>query len=105
MTIKISEVQISIIKPNNGILAFASLVINDSIYLNSIAIHKKLNGDGYRITYPTKKVGIENSVNLFHPINKETSLAIEQAIFGKLKEVMNKVNQNDRYSSNGFRNW
>ena len=91
--------QISIVKPNNGIVAFASLVIDDSIYLNSIAIHKKLSSAEYRITYPTKKMGMENSINLFHPINKQASLAIEQAIFSKLKEVMNKVNQNDRHDS------
>jgi DNA-binding cell septation regulator SpoVG len=104
MTIKISEVQISFVKPNDGIIGFASLVVNDSIYLNSIAIHKKLSGAEYRITYPTKKLSFENSVNLFHPINRPTSLAIEQAIFAKLKEVMNKGNQNDRYSSYDLRN-
>ena len=105
MTIKISEVQVNFIKPNNGIIAFASLVINNSIYLNSIAIHQKLNSSEHRITYPTKRLGIENSVNLFHPINKTTSLAIEKAIFSKLKDVMNKVNNHDRYGSNDIRKW
>lgn len=104
MTVKISEVQISFVKPNDGIIGFASLLVNDSIYLNSIAIHKKLNGTDYRITYPTKKLSAENSINLFHPINRQTSLAIEHAIFSKLKEVMNKVNQHDRYSSYDPRN-
>ena len=99
MTIKISEVQISFVKPSDGIVGFASLLVNDSIYLNSIAIHKKLNGADYRITYPTKKLSAENSINLFHPINRQASFEIEQAIFSKLKEVMNKVNKHDRYSS------
>ena len=39
---QISEVQISIVKPSNGLIAFASIVIDESIYLGSIAIHQKL---------------------------------------------------------------
>ncbi len=47
---KITEVQIEFIKPNNGMIGFASLMINDSIFLSSIGIHKKLNAEGYRLT-------------------------------------------------------
>ena len=103
MTLQISEVQINFIKPNGGIIGFASLVINNSIYLNSIAIHKKLGVDGYRLTYLTKKLSLDGVVNLFHPINRQSSLEIEEAIFSKLKEVMNKGNH-DRYSSYDVRN-
>jgi hypothetical protein len=52
--INITCCQIEFIKPNNGMIGFASLVINDSIFLSSIAIHKKLSAEGYRITYPSK---------------------------------------------------
>ena len=54
---KISEVNIILIKPRNGLIGFASLVVNDALYLGSIGIHQKLNGNGYRLTYPTKKTG------------------------------------------------
>lgn len=83
---KISEVQIELIKPNNGLIGFASLVIDDNFYLSSIAIHKKLNADGYRLTYPNK-----GHFTIFHPINKQTSTQVEAAIFGKLNDVMKKV--------------
>jgi stage V sporulation protein G len=83
---QITEIQIELIKPNNGLIGFANLVVDGNIYLSSIAIHKKLNGDGYRLTYPNK-----GSFAIFHPINKETSNQIEQDVFGKLKDVMNKV--------------
>jgi DNA-binding cell septation regulator SpoVG len=83
--IKISEVQIEFIKPNNGMIGFASILINDSIFLSSIAIHKKLNTEGYRITYPSK-----GQFQIFYPINKEVSKQIEEAIFEKLNDVMNK---------------
>ena len=84
---KISEVQIEFIKPQNGLIAFASFVIEDSFYISSVAIHRKLGGGGYRLTYPSK-----GKHTLCHPINKKTSQAIEKAIFCKLKNVMNKVN-------------
>lgn len=85
---KISEVQIELIKPNNGLIGFASLVIDDNFYLSSIAIHKKLNADGYRLTYPNK-----GHFTIFHPINRQTSTQVEAAVFGKLKDVMKKVGQ------------
>lgn len=82
---QITEINIEFIKPNNGMIGFASLVIDGNLYLSSIAIHKKLNEEEYRITYPSK-----GSFSIFHPINKTTSKEIEEAIFKKLKEVMSK---------------
>ncbi len=87
---KITEVQIELIKPNNGLIGFASLVIDGNVYLGSIGIHKKLNADGYRLTYPSK-----GNFTLFHPINKQASSIIENEVFAKLKEVMNKICQRD----------
>ncbi len=83
---KITEVQIELIKPKDGLIGFASIIADGNFYLSSIAIHQKLNVSGYRLTYPNK-----GKFTLFHPINRETSFAIEKAVFQKLKEVMNKV--------------
>lgn len=94
MKIKITEVQILPIKPRDGLVAFASLVLNDSIFIGSIGIHKKLSTEGYRLTYPTKKVGQLN-LNIYHPITPELSRSIESAVVEKFKNVMKKVN--DRY--------
>ena len=88
---KISEVQIIPIKPNNGLVGFASVVINDNLYLGSIGIHKRLDGTGYRITYPTKKVGDKN-INIFHPITRELGLEIEIAITQKAEALFNPKN-------------
>lgn len=83
---KISEVEIAFIKPQNGLVGFASFVLDQNVYLSNIAIHKKLNSDGYRLTYPSK-----GQFTIFHPINKDCSLQIEMAIFQQLKKVMNKA--------------
>ncbi len=86
---KISEVGIAFVKPKDGLIAFASVVLDDQFYLSGIAIHHKLVGSGYRLTYPTRKVG-NTQFNLFHPIRKSIGLAIEQAIVEKLKNVLSK---------------
>ena len=84
-SISISEVNIELIKPNEGIVAFASIVINDSIYLGGIAIHKKLHTSGHRVTYPSK-----GKFQIWHPINREVSIGIESAVLEKFNALMNR---------------
>jgi len=82
----ITEIQITPIKANNGLIAFGSVLFDNSLYLGSIGIHSKLDGSGYRITYPTKKVG-DKDINIYHPINKNVSRIIEEAIAEKMKKI------------------
>lgn len=84
---KITEIQIIPIKASDGLVAFASCVLDGNIYLGSIGIHKRLDGNGYRITYPTKGVAGRN-FHIFHPINRQTSEEIEKAIVSKAEEIM-----------------
>lgn len=90
----ISEIQIIPIKPQDGLVAFASFVLDDSLYLGSIGIVTRPQG-GYRLVYPTKKVGIRN-LNLFYPINKSFAESIEKEVIGKFEDVMKNY---DRYDS------
>lgn len=89
----ISEIQIIPIKPQNGLVAFASFVLNDNLYLGSIGIITRPEG-GYRLLYPTKKVGMRN-INMFHPINKSFAETLEKEVIAKIEDVM----KNDRYDS------
>jgi DNA-binding cell septation regulator SpoVG len=89
MTMQVTEVDIAFVKPKDGLIAFASVVLDDQLYLSGIAVHSKLVGSGYRLTYPTRKAG-EAQLSLFHPIRKPVGLAIESAIIQKLKNVMRK---------------
>jgi len=84
---KITEIQIIPIKPREGLVAFASVVVENSLYLGSLGIYTKLNGSDYRITYPTKKIGKKN-INIYHPINKETSKVIEEAIISEAEKIL-----------------
>ncbi|MCS6956685.1 MAG: SpoVG family protein [Patescibacteria group bacterium] len=91
---KITEIEIVPIKPKNGIVGFASFVLNDVLYLGSIAIMTKLNG-GYRLVYPTKKIG-DRRINIYHPIERNFSLEIEKVVIEKFENLMKKY---DRYNS------
>lgn len=83
----ITEVQITPVKAKDGLVAFASVVLDGKFYLGSIAVHQKLDGNGLRLTYPTKRVG-DRDFHFFHPIKRESSLEVEEAIFSKFKKVM-----------------
>lgn len=85
--IKLSEVQVIPIKPKDGLVGFASVVLDDAFCLGSIGIHAKLDGSGYRLTYPTRQTP-SRAFNIFHPINPEASKLIEDAVISKFKDVM-----------------
>ena len=85
---KISEINIRLIKPTNGLVAFASVVLDDKIFLGSIGVHQKLDGTGYRLTYPTKKTG-NRDFHIFHPIERKLGLEIERAILEKVTALLN----------------
>ena len=85
---KISEVNIPQVKLQDGLTSFASVVVDYQLYLSSIAIYTRLD-ESYRLLYPTKKLG-ERTLNLFHPISREASKQIEDAIFKKCEEIYEK---------------
>lgn len=97
MTNQLSEIQIIPIKPQNGLVAFASLVWDKRLYLGSIGIMTRPQG-GYRLVYPTKKVA-ERNLNIFYPINKETAQLIEKEVVNKFEEVMNNYDRHHRINT------
>lgn len=91
-TIQISEIQIIPVKPKEGLVAFASCVINDSLYIGNIAIYTSLQKPNtYRLVYPSKILPNGKEINCVHPINKKVGELITKAIIGKFKEIMEKV--------------
>lgn len=83
---KISEIQVIPVKPRDGLIGFASFVLDEKYYVGSVAIYTRLNGSGFRLVYPTKKVG-EKNINVFHPINSEVGKAIDEAVINKVNEL------------------
>jgi hypothetical protein len=50
MRMQATEVDIAFVKPKDGLIALATVVLDDQLYLSGIAIHSKLVGSGYRLT-------------------------------------------------------
>ena len=97
MTNRLSEIQIIPIKPQNGLVAFASFVLDSNLYLGSIGIMTRSNG-GYRLVYPTKKVA-EKNFNIFYPINRDFALAIEKEVVRQFEDVMKKYDRHNSFNS------
>lgn len=94
-SLRLSEVSVTPIKPNQGLVAFASFVINDSLYCGSVGIVTRPDG-GYRLVYPSRLVS-RRQLNIFHPISNEIGQAIQVAVISKYEEVLN--HGRDRHDS------
>ena len=103
--LEISEIQIVPIKPQNGLVAFASFIINQAIYLGNIAIYTCPSSEvSYRLVYPTRKLSNESQVNLVYPIKREVGEYIQSEIVKKylkiVENVTKGVGKNGRYQKN-----
>lgn len=95
---EITEVNILAVKPQDGLIAFANIVISNSLYLGSIAVYTRPDGT-YRLLYPAKKVG-DRLIDTFHPISREMSKRVEDAVFKKCEDIFERRNEDDRYNQN-----
>ena len=91
----ISELQITPVKPINGLVGFASFVLNEQLYLGSIGIYTRPDGSGYRLTFPTKKLG-EQNLHIFHPINRQAANYLETLISEQFEKVMHPTHDRHR---------
>jgi DNA-binding cell septation regulator SpoVG len=88
----VSEVQIIPISPKEGLVAFASCVVNNALFLGSIAIYTSLSRpEGFRLVYPSKQLPNGKEINIFYPINKSTGNLISRAIIEKFQEIISKT--------------
>jgi len=93
--IVISEVQIVPVKPRDGLVAFASCVINESLYIGNIAIYTSpTRPEGFRLVYPAKILPNGKDINCVYPINKQTGDLIEKEVINKYLDLISiRVNQ------------
>ncbi len=95
MNTTITEILIHPLKGRGGLVAIASLVMDNKIYLGGIGVYTKLSG-GYRLTFPTRslktnprRISEEREVNIYYPINKEFGLMIEASIIEEYERLIN----------------
>ena len=75
--IRISELTIKPVQSNDSLIGFCSMLINYSLKLNNLAIHKRLDG-GIRIVYPKSPNQIVQNV---YPISQDIGKYIEKKIY------------------------
>lgn len=89
--LKISEVQIVPVRPNDGLVAFGSCVINNSLFIGNIAIYTSpTRPENFRLVYPDKILPNGKRIHCAHPINRAAGEIISRAIIGKFKELVSK---------------
>ena len=98
----ISEIEITPVRPRDGLVAFVSFTICGIISCSSVAIMTRPNG-GYRLVYPTKQVG-SRAMSIFYPITRKVGLAIEEEVIKKYEEVT-KGSHYAGYNNSSYRDW
>jgi len=83
---KVSKVEVVAVRPNQGLVGFASVELDGKLLLNSIGIHSRRDGRGYRLTYPTRAGG-GAAITVFHPINPDLSKEIEAQVFERAHKI------------------
>lgn len=83
---KVSQVEIIPIRPKEGLIGFATVEMDEQLLLHSIGIHRKKDGSGYRLTYPTRR-GNSSEKSVFHPSTPDLSKEIERCVFQKANEI------------------
>ena len=91
MEIKLSEIQITPVKPHNGLQAFVTFVLNESFFVGNVALYSRLNGEGYRLVWPIKVLHNGLKINCVHPINKQASQVIEDAVISEYQKLIQKM--------------
>lgn len=92
---KITKVKVFLVEPKDSLVGYAKCTLDDEFLLKSIGIHKKLGKQEYRLTYPKK-----GDEYVFHPMTKNASKAVEEAIICEFKNVIRK--EYDRYCSSEY---
>lgn len=87
--LRVSEVKIRLVDGRkDGLIGWASCVVNSSLYLNNIAIRQGRDGEVI-LTFPAKKSRSNSRYFYFNPISHEAARVLEEAIIDKLKVAGN----------------
>lgn len=96
--LRVSEVKIRLVpacaapgaagrdESENGLVGWASCVVNECLFLNNIAIRRGLSGE-IVLTFPAKKSRRDVKYFYFKPITRDAKAAIDHAILGAMREL------------------
>lgn len=81
---QISDISLRLVTDGtDGLIAWASCVVSNTIRLENIAIRRGLDG-GLFLTYPAKRTASGSRFNYFNPITKAAADCIQSVILARL---------------------
>ncbi|MCK9544867.1 MAG: SpoVG family protein [Novosphingobium sp.] len=81
--VSVSEVKIYKVNDyDDGLVAFASCILDDKYFLNGIGVYRKLK-KGYRITFPKRRDSKGRTKDIFAPVNLDAYNGIATKIINK----------------------
>ena len=83
-TIEVSDVRVRFVEnATDNLVAWASCVINESLYINSIAVRREEDGS-LSISYPFRKTRTDYKRYYFRPLNIDADRIIKESILGRI---------------------
>jgi len=87
--ISVNEIEIIPIRPQGGLVGFASFVLNNSLYVGGVGIHSSPSCPGEsRLLFPTKTLRNGQHIRLVYPIEHSIGETIRQAVIAQYSELM-----------------
>ena len=85
---EVSDVQLRFVPDGrDGLLAWASCVIDGAVFLNNIAIRRGRDGR-LMLTFPAKITAAGTRIYLHNPINAQAAAVMRDAIIGAVRELL-----------------
>lgn len=89
---EISSIKIKQVTPSNGLIGFASLIIDGWLYLGNISIFTRPDREGIRLVFPGKKLKNGSVINIFYPLKSEHYFELEQAVLKECSFLLENPN-------------
>jgi len=93
--IKLTEIEIVPVRPNKGLVAFASFILNDSFFIGDVAVYTRIDQPGYRLVYPVRYLVTGLRVHCFKPIHKSAADEIENQVSRYYENLIEKAKKTE----------
>jgi len=88
--LSITKVDFTPITQNNGLIGFATIILNDEYLLEGIGVFVCQEREGYRVTYPKRQAG-SKSINVHYPLTQGMLDKVNKAVNEKVTEFYNEM--------------
>lgn len=87
----VTEVDFQPIRPRQGLLGFASLVLSQSLRLSGIAVYSRPDGSGIRLVFPERILPHGAKIELICPITRPCGELLTQAVAEHIQRLEEKL--------------